>query len=144
MSDKQLVLVTPEVWRAVEHRAALERLTTEAWLARQAAGGSTEDRPGNDENLLDLALRHFRDQGLTLSEQQAVAKALARTLESGETTPVGPVGRRHCHYRVQRRVGSLVIRVGEGALRLPLAPAMRLATLLHGVQPLEAVNNIAA
>lgn len=144
MSDQQLVLINPEIWRTIEHRAAAERLTTEAWLAKQAAGEATEDPPGDHEILLDLALQHFRDQQLTPSEQQAVAAALYRALETGEAARVGPVGRRRCLYRVQRRAKRLVIRVGQGALGLPLAPAARLATLLNGAQTLETVNDIAA
>jgi hypothetical protein len=119
-------------------------MTTEAWLAKQAAGEMTTDREREDDKLIDLALRHFRDQELTPHEQQAVAAALFRALEKGEATAVGPVGRRQFHYRVRRRAKRLIIRVGESALELRLAPAARLATLLLGAQTLETVNDIAA
>jgi hypothetical protein len=144
MRGKQLVSITPEIWRAIENRAASEQMTTEAWLAKQAACEMTSDRERENETLIDLALRHFRDQELTPHEQQAVAAALFRALEKGEAAAVGPVGRRQCRYWVQRRAKRLTIRVGESALELRLAPAARLATLLLGPQTLETVNDIAA
>lgn len=144
MRDKQLVLITPEIWRAIENRAASEQMRTEAWLAKQAAGEMTSDRECENEKLIDLAVRHFRDQELTPHERQAVAAALFRALEKGEAAAVGPVGRRQFRYQVRRRAKRLIIRVGESALELRLAPAARLATLLLGAQTLETVNDIAA
>ena len=144
MRDRQPISIAPEVWQAIEDRAASEQMATEAWLAKQAFGETNADRPSEDETLLDLALRHFRDQELAPSEQQAFAAALFRALERGEAAPVGPVGRRQCRYWVQRRAKRLKIRVGEGAMEIPLAPAARLATLLQGAQTRETASNLAA
>ncbi len=144
MRNEKLVSISPEIWRAIENRAAAEEMTTGAWLAKQALGEATADRPSEDDILLDLALRHFRDQALMPSEQQAVAAALFRALEKGEAAAVGPVGRRRRRYWVQRRAKRLNIRVGQSALELPLAPAARLASLLQGAQTLETANSIAA
>lgn len=147
MQDKQLVMIRPELWKAISERAQAESVTTETWLASKLAeptGGPARQADHLDEAMLDLTLKHFRDLDLDANEQREVASAIFTTFERGEPTSVGPVGRLRRRYRCQRRANALRIQVGEGAVVLPLAHALRLATVLHGADRLHPGRDIAA
>lgn len=147
MSDKQLVMVEPSVWEAIHHRAAAQRVSVERWLRQQVeltADASTDRQDGGDEVLLELAVRHFRDLHASDTELRRLAAAMFASIDHGEAGEVGPLGRRGLRYRIQRRTDCLQIRVGQGAIRLPIANAIRLATLLHGAEHLELVADMAA
>ena len=55
-----------------------------------------------------------------------------QVLDNGVAADVGPIGMMRRNYRIRRRVGAVRIEIGQGAVNLPLAPAIRLANLLHG------------
>ena len=147
MSEKQLVMIEPGVWDAITHRAAAQRVSVDRWLRQQLGltGGASNDwQDGADEVLFELAVRHFRDLHASGTELRQLAAAMLSTIDQGEASEVGPLGRRGLRYRIQRRTDCLQIRVGQGSIRLPIADAIRLATLLRGAEHLELVDDIAA
>jgi hypothetical protein len=130
--DEQLITIKPELWEAIRQRAAAQDLSTEAWLKAQVAVEPAVGPNDPDEALLELVVKHFRDLSLSQAEQSALAEAMFRTLDSGERFEAGAVGMQRRRYRFHRRAGSLMIRIGQGAVELALPQAARLATWLHG------------
>ena len=148
LHDKQLITVDSSLWEAIGRRAEHDRLSTEAWLRRQLHADhatpidtSAED---GDEIVLDLVVRHFRDQRLSRDEQKVLADTLLMAIDTGEPGQVGPIGALRRHYRIQRRVSAVTIRVGEGQVSLPLGQALRLSALLDGDDRLQMESVIAA
>lgn len=135
IADEAKHSVGPRTWVAITRRARQRGMSVEAWLNRQLDNdpGIVAGEPADvDELLFDLAFRHFRELPMEPAERQRLGRAMFRTLDCGEPTgplAAGPQGRA---YRFRRRAGSLEIRVGGGAMTLPLPQAMRLANLLQG------------
>jgi hypothetical protein len=148
LHERRMITVDSSLWEAVVERAGRDKLTTEDWLRRQldlsARGPYAALADGADDSSLDLVLRHFRHLGLSRDEQQRLADALAKTIDSGEPGRVGPIGALKRHYRVQRRTSKVTIRVGEGRVSLPLTQAMQLVALLSAAGALELETVIAA
>jgi hypothetical protein len=147
MLERQLITIRPQLWDAINSRAAAQALSAEDWLVRQLEAGTPpvqEPDAAADALVFDLALRHFRDLGLGHAERSRLAEAMFRTLDAGGSSEVPTVGRQRRHYRFHRRTGVLQIRVGEGAIELPLAQAMRLATQLDARAGVELADELAA
>lgn len=145
--NKQLITIDASLWDAITRRAAAEDLSAEGWLQGKLFADGQRSQASEmtpDEALLDLAYRHFLSLDLEPGEQVALAEAMFRTLDSGEMTEPGPVGAQRRRYRFHRRVAALQIRIGEGAITLPLAYATRLATRLHGMAQPRIYGDIAA
>ena len=144
---KQPIMIDASLWDAITRRAAAEDLSAEGWLQGKLLDGGQRSQAAEvapDEALLDLAYRHFLNLNLKPDEQAALAEAMFRTLDSGEMAEPAPVGAHRRRYRFHRRAAALQIRVGEGAITLPLASATRLATLLHGAAQPRIYGDIAA
>ena len=135
-------LFAPATLDAEEQREFLE--SSEAHRLRSVEPVSGEASLDEDSLLLDLVVRHFHDVGMTPTEQRQVATAMLAVIDRGEPLEVGPVGRMHRQYRLTRRVNAVRIRVGEGAVSLPLVQAVRLAVLLQGDDRLQMTPSPAA
>lgn len=140
MDSKATTAVDHTLWQAIRRRAGDQGVTPETWF--QAQRNRPDPETGADdareaievEVLFDLTLRHFRELHLSDDEANAIGAAIQATLEYGEPSTVGPVGRGQRRYAFHRRNGALGIRIGAGGIRLPLRHAMRLATLLAGTR----------
>ncbi|MDJ0740995.1 MAG: hypothetical protein QNJ91_14870 [Gammaproteobacteria bacterium] len=148
LHKNQLITVNHGLWEAVGRHAAAQGMTPESWMRRQlerdASSAEHAAADDADERLLDLVLRHFRDLGMSPADQQALADAVTRTLNSGEPRDIGPVGRLQRCYRLRRRHRVVRIELGEGAVSLPLSHAARLAALLGTAGSLQFYDNAAA
>ena len=148
LHDKQLITIDSAMWAAIGERAAEEMLSSEDWLRRQlqtsVADRQCAQADPADDVMLDLVLRHFRDQALDRDEQRRLAAALSETVDSGAPCRVGPIGVRQCHYRIHRLASAVSIRVGEGRVSLPLTQAVRLVALLDGDDEIGLASLIAA
>ena len=97
-----------------------------------------------DEVLLDLAIRHFRDLKLQSAEPRQLAAGILQAAATGEPHFVGPVGESSRRYEFHRRLAALSIRVGEGRISLPLQSALCLANALQGAREPQLIGAIAA
>lgn len=152
MRPIQTPTIDHRLWEAISSRAARERLSAEAWLARQVADIDDQEisydgcpiTASEDEAVLELALNHFRGLDPSPDDARALADAIFATIETGEAHAAGPVGVLQRRYLMQRRASAVSIRVGEGRISLPLEAAMRLAGALRGPVDLRLRARIAA
>lgn len=137
MHTHTAVRIKGSLWEAIAHRAESEQQSPEDWLNQQIEQSEPTTSPSasDDDLLLDLAIRHFRDLNLTAIEAQQLSAAILRTVTTGEPTTVGPIGELDRRYTLNRRVASVSIRVGEGRIRLPVTAALRLANVLQVTNP---------
>jgi hypothetical protein len=124
------------LWWAIELRA--RELRGSEGVDRESAGsrnpGETADavweEDADPDLLLELALRHFRDQSLDVKETVNIARAMRKVLEDGQPRQVGPVGRGRRVYCFDCREEAFSIRAGQGRILLPPDTASYLAGAL--------------
>ena len=137
MHTHTAVRIKGSLWEAIAQRAESEQLSSEDWLNHQIEKSDPATPPSapDDDLLLDLAIRHFRDLNLTSNEAQQLSAAILQTVTTGEPMTVGPIGALDRRYIFHRRVAAVSIRVGEGRIRLPVTAALRLASVLQVSNP---------
>jgi hypothetical protein len=151
MNQHQKFAITPKLCRAIQDRADAAGLSPEAWMQRQLEQVDTTGPFGfgsvqglESEALYELALRHFRDLELETAQARELALAMQNTLESGEPQSVTISPEPNRRYVFHRRMAALIVRLGEGHIRLPLHVAARLARVLRSLAEVRPRSSIAA
>lgn len=128
--------------------------------AHRAAGKGNQDTPpkrasghdpqlslsavGEDDLLLDLAVRHFVELQPTSREAEAIAAALTHVVNSGQNTSVHPEASSAHTYEFSRRVAAVTIRFGDAEMQLPIHAALQLADVLRQMHKADPLADIAA
>lgn len=138
MYQSNSVRIPPKLWATIEDRAKTANLSPEVWLQRQVE--RTVDNEWRSDSafgdldsdvLYELALRHFRQLNLDSGQTLGIASALEQTIETGESHSVETSVHPNRTYFFQRRLAAVIVRLGEGAIRLPLPMAARLVSALR-------------
>jgi len=146
MTEQTNVRTNAAICETQAHRANVKNSSPKGSQAheKQVNGLQNSSPSAQDDLLLELVIRHFRDLNLRSAESRQLASGILQALESGEAQSVGPVGEPARRYQFHRRFAALSIRVGQGRIRLPLRSAVNLANALHGVRDSRMVGAIAA
>ena len=146
MTEQTTVRTNAAISETQVHRANVENSSPKGSRAHQPQvnGLDTSSSSLEDNLLLELVIRHFRDLNLRSDESRQLASGIVQALETGEAQSVGPVGEPARRYQFHRRFAALSIRVGEGRIRLPLQSAVNLANALRGASDPRLVGAIAA
>ena len=120
-------------WATTAHRA--EGKPRPSGARRPASPGLTSRPPstvaGEDDLLLNLAVRHFVDLQPTSREADAFAEALSQTVATGQTVFVSPETSSEQTYEISRRIAAVTIRFGDARMHLPIHAALQLAEALQ-------------
>ena len=144
MSKHTTVRIKGSPWEAVAHRRG-SRMVEHAWHETTTVP-ERRDRPltGEEDMLLDLAVRHFDGLDLTSSEANEFAAALLQVASTGQTVSVFPASSTRHAYEISRHVAAVTIRFGQSRLHLPLHAALQLADALGRLRQSDSVHGIAA
>ena len=146
MSQHVAVRFKGSRWRTTAHRAAGKG--SHGAPPPKGVSGRESRLPspvvGEDDLLLDLAVRHFVELQPTSREAEAIAAALSHTVTSGQRVSVHPEASSAHAYEFSRRVASITIRFGDAEMQLPLHAALQLADVLRQMHKADALPDIAA
>lgn len=146
MKEQTIRQANVSVCEAVAHQGNMENPSSKGSLAHETQINEPATSPSSveDDLLLDLAIRHFRDLNLRQAESCQLSAGILQAVATGEPHSIGPVGEPSRRYEFHRRLAALSIRVGEGRIKLPLQSALHLANALHGASDPKLVGAIAA
>ena len=133
-------------WATTAHRAEGRQKT--GGDRRPASTGQIYRPPptvaGEDDLLLNLAVRHFVDLQPTSREAEAFAEALSQTVATGQTVCVTPETSSEQTYEISRRIAAVTIRFGDAQMHLPIHAALQLAGALQQMHAGRLAPDLAA
>ena len=146
MSQHTAVRIKGSRWQAIANRAPREhQLSSYSTVQGHRPGNPVVAGNGSDGDLvLDLAIRHFSNLGLTSREARDLAEALIEAAETGKTVTAFPASSSEHPYQFSRRLAAVTIRHGREVIRLPLRAARRLAGLLGRMVKTSTTQGVAA
>jgi hypothetical protein len=146
MKEQPIVGTNLSVCATVAHQGNMENSSSKVSLAHETQTNEPATSPSSmeDDLLLDLAIRHFRDLNLRSAESDQLSAGILQAVATGEPHFAGPVGEPSRRYEFHWRFAALSIRVGEGRISLPLQSALHLANALQGASDPQLAGAIAA
>lgn len=142
MNKQTAVRIKGSPWQVI-----LRRSRHDARQPMKAIGIPTQSpaaNRGEDDMLLDLAIRHFVDAGLTSNETREIAAALEQVIATGRTVTVFPASSTEHPYEISRRLAAVAIRVDGQQIRLPVHAARKLADALNSLHMPNCLRDVAA
>jgi len=140
MKKSTTVRIKGATWEALASDAASAGQTASVSPLAEKAEIKKNRMDSAKSMLLDLAVRHFRGLQLTTAEAKKLASGLRRCIR-GEAIDIGPVGATGRTYNFRRKANAIIIRAGEGCIRLPLDAAKALIEPIRGAVRPKVVAN---